>query len=146
MVRNLVTKLKKLIVRIPEVDGLYRIAGLEHTVAVAPAKLKMKMSLMQLHQCMEHISFAAMKAMITKGMVEGIEITSSPDNTFCETCVKAKITQQPFPDQLNSRAIKYGERIHTDVWGPAKVQSLGKKQYYVTFMDDYSRETTVIFL
>jgi hypothetical protein len=139
-------KLKKLIVRIPEVDGLYRIAGLEHTAAVAPAKLKMKMSLTQLHQCMGHISFAATKAMITKGMVEGIEITSSPDNTFCETCVKAKITQQPFPDQLNSRAIKYGERIHTDVWGPAKVQSLGKKQYYVTFMDDYSRETTVIFL
>jgi hypothetical protein len=32
------------------------------------------------------------------------------------------------------------------VWGPAKVQSLGKKRYYVTFTDDYSRETTVVFL
>ncbi|KIK32347.1 hypothetical protein CY34DRAFT_101686, partial [Suillus luteus UH-Slu-Lm8-n1] len=77
--------------------------------------------------------------MVTKGMVEGIEITSSSDNTFCETCVKAKITRQPFPDQSNSRASQYGERIHTDVWGPAKVQSLGKKRYYVTFTDDYSR-------
>jgi hypothetical protein len=65
---------------------------------------------------------------------------------FCETCVKAKITWQPFPDQSNSHATKYGECIHTDVWGPAKVQSLGKKWYHVTFMDDYSCEMTVIFL
>ena len=28
------------------------------------------------------------------------------------------------------------ELVHTDVWGPAQVQSLGASCYYVTFIDD----------
>jgi hypothetical protein len=139
-------KPKKLIAKIPEIDGLYRITGTEHAMAVTPGKPKTKMPLSHLHQCMGHMSFAATKSMIAKGMVKGLEITSSPDNEFCETCVKAKITRSPFPNELKTRATKYGERIHTDVWGPAKVQSLGKKRYYVLFTDDYSHKTKVTFV
>ncbi|KAF8834173.1 hypothetical protein BDN67DRAFT_874740, partial [Paxillus ammoniavirescens] len=82
------------------------------------------MSLTHLHQCMGHMSFAATKAMVSKGLVEGVEITSYPNNEFCETCVKAKLTHQPFPDELKKRATKYSKCIHTDIWGPAKVQSI----------------------
>ena len=76
-------------------------------------------------------------------MVEGIEIASQPDNNFCETCVKAKITHVPFPAESNTRATKYGEQIHTDVWGPARVASLCGKLYYVSFTDDFSHKTMV---
>ena len=79
-------------------------------------------------------------------MVEGIEIASQPDNDFCETCVKAKITRVPFPAESNTRAMKYGKRIHTDVWGPARVASLRGKLYYVSFTNDFSRETMVTFV
>ena len=33
--------------------------------------------------------------------------------------------------------------MHTDVWGPAQVQSLGGPRYYVTFIDDATRKTWV---
>jgi hypothetical protein len=33
--------------------------------------------------------------------------------------------------------------MHTDVWGPAQVSSLGGSHYYVTFIDDATRKTWV---
>jgi transposase InsO family protein len=35
------------------------------------------------------------------------------------------------------------ELVHTDVWGPAQVSSLGGFHYYVTFIDDATRKTWV---
>ena len=35
------------------------------------------------------------------------------------------------------------ELVHTDVWGPAQVQSLGGSHYYITFIDDATRKTWV---
>ena len=35
------------------------------------------------------------------------------------------------------------ELIHTDVWGPTQVQSLGGFHYYVTFIDDTTIKTWV---
>ena len=32
------------------------------------------------------------------------------------------------------------ELLHTYVWGPAQVQSLGGSRYYVTFIDDATRK------
>ena len=33
--------------------------------------------------------------------------------------------------------------IHTDIWGPTKMASLGGKHYFVTFVDDFSRRVWV---
>ena len=33
--------------------------------------------------------------------------------------------------------------MHTDVWEPAQVSSLGGSNYYVTFIDDATRKTWV---
>ena len=38
------------------------------------------------------------------------------------------------------------ELVHTDVWGPAQVSSLGGSHYYVTFIDDATRKLWVYFL
>ena len=39
------------------------------------------------------------------------------------------------------RAAKFGDEIHLDVWGPSPVQTPGRKEYYVSFMDDHTRWT-----
>ena len=33
--------------------------------------------------------------------------------------------------------------MHTDVWGPTQVSSLGGSHYYITFIDDATRKTWV---
>ena len=38
------------------------------------------------------------------------------------------------------------EIVHSDVFGPVKVPSLGKSVYYVSFIDDFSRNTWIYFL
>jgi len=36
--------------------------------------------------------------------------------------------------------------VHGNVFGPVKVPSLGKSMYYVSFIDDFSRNTWIYFL
>ena len=38
------------------------------------------------------------------------------------------------------------ELVHTDLWGPSPVTSLGGSRYYITFIDDSSRKVWVYFL
>ena len=38
------------------------------------------------------------------------------------------------------------EFMHSDVFGSMKVPSLGKSMYYVSFIDDFSRNTWIYFL
>ena len=38
------------------------------------------------------------------------------------------------------------ELVHNDVFGPVKVPSLGKPVYYLSFIDDFSRNTWIYFL
>ena len=38
------------------------------------------------------------------------------------------------------------ELVHSDVFGPVKVTSLGRSVYYVSFIDDFSRNTWIYFL
>jgi len=36
---------------------------------------------------------------------------------------------------------RFGGKVHTDMWGPSLVNSLGGKIYYISFMDDKTRYT-----
>ena len=31
-----------------------------------------------------------------------------------------------------------GEKVHLDIWGPATPQSLCGREYFISFMDDYT--------
>ena len=33
--------------------------------------------------------------------------------------------------------------IHSDVWGPSSISSIGGSQYFVVFIDDYSRNSWI---
>ena len=62
----------------------------------------------------------------------------------CLACQFGKQSRQPFPHQ-GTRASDVLEIIHTDVW-TASQPSLSGSEYFVSFIDDYSRKIWVYFL
>ncbi|RVW36769.1 Retrovirus-related Pol polyprotein from transposon RE1 [Vitis vinifera] len=57
-----------------------------------------------------------------------------------------KHTRVSFPKRLNNRAKSPFELVHTDVWGPCRIASTLGFQYFVTFIDDYSRSPFTSFM
>jgi hypothetical protein len=65
-------------------------------------------------------------------------------SSICDPCLCAKAHQLPFPVSY-SRATTPLELIHSDVWDPA-IKFFGRKKYYVSFIDDYSKFTWIYLL
>jgi transposase InsO family protein len=133
--------------------GLYRISRkllqVWHTARdVDEVAAVEKVSLEELHRRMGHIAPNAAKALISKGLVTGIALTNSPATLdTCPSCVYGKATRQPvLPVREGDRATVYGAEVHSDVWGPSPVATLRGRRYYVSFTDDYSRETVLYLL
>jgi hypothetical protein len=57
----------------------------------------------------------------------------------CDPCQQAKSHQLPYPISTSVSTISL-KQVFSDVWGPAPV-SVGKHQYYVSFIDDYNKFT-----
>ena len=70
---------------------------------------------------------------------------SNLDCSNCEVCKLAKHTRLPFANS-NSKSNHIFELVHSDVWGPAPVNSYNDFKYFVTFIDDFSRLTYLYLL
>ena len=80
-------------------------------------------------------------------MVEGIDVdTSSSLDCECEACIQAKHSRAPFPQISNTKYREIGELVSSDMWGPARIESLQHNLYYITYCDAASHYTTVKFL
>ena len=64
----------------------------------------------------------------------------------CEGCAKGKMHRLPFPKKSQHQSNEVIGIIHTDVCGPMHVTSMGGSKHFVTFIDDYTRFTTIYFL
>jgi hypothetical protein len=64
----------------------------------------------------------------------------------CESCQFGKHTRSSFPDRVNKRAASPFALVHSDIWGPSRVVSSLGYQYFVTFIDDFSRNTWIFFM
>ena len=96
------------------------------------------------HQRLGHIGEKGLRILHGNGMVEGM-YNSSLDFHFCEHCVYGKKNRVSFPSSTK-RANKILELVHSDVFGPVSVPSLYKSVYYVSFIDEFSRNTWIYFL
>ena len=99
-----------------------------------------KMSISEAHRKLGHISHIAIKNAISTRQITGIELDMDSKPEFCEPCAKAKSARLPFPKKSDTRATKYGERVHWDLWGPASVKSLSGNYYVAARIDDHTRE------
>ncbi|KAG8484503.1 hypothetical protein CXB51_023752 [Gossypium anomalum] len=64
---------------------------------------------------------------------------------LCKHCVPGKQTRVKFGLTIhNTKEIL--DYVHSDIWRPTKVASLGGMHYFVTFVDDYSRKVWVYLM
>jgi hypothetical protein len=107
-----------------------------------------RVTALEAHRLFGHIAPSAAKRLLTKGFVTGIELDSSGDEpTFCESCIYAKSHHQKIPKvHEGDHATSFGEGIHSDVWGPSPIESLGGRRFFVTFTDDHSRHSHLYLL
>jgi hypothetical protein len=96
------------------------------------------------HQRLGHIGEKGLRTLHNKGMVEGMS-NCTLDFDFYEHCIYGKHNRVRFPSGA-TREKGTLELIHSDVFGPVLVPSLGKSIYYVSFIDDFSRNTWIYFL
>ena len=82
---------------------------------------------------------------ISKGYITGIDLDTNSKPEFCDACAKAKVARQPFLKESKTRATKYGECVHWDLWGPVTVKSLNRNLYVAARINDVMRETKLYF-
>jgi hypothetical protein len=96
------------------------------------------------HQRLGNIRDTRLQLLYSKGMVEGL-FNFSLDFDFCEHCVYGKNNLVRFPFG-ETRAEGILQLVHNDVFGHVSISSLGKSVYYVSFIDEFSRNTWIYFL
>nr|GEZ21827.1 hypothetical protein [Tanacetum cinerariifolium] len=64
---------------------------------------------------------------------------------FCENCVLGKSHRVGFGvGRHTTQGVM--DYVHSDLWGPSQVESLGSKRYFLSIVDDYSRRVWVYIL
>jgi hypothetical protein len=96
------------------------------------------------HQRLGHIREKGLQLLHGKGMVEGMS-NCSLDFDFCEHYLYGKKNLVRFPS-CATREKGILQLVHNGVFGPMSVPSLGKSVYYVSFIDEFLRNTWIYFL
>ena len=132
-----------------EVDGgLYRVyQGRRQASADFAGKAAEVVTIDELHRRMGHVSHDAAKILVEKGLVKGIRLDETSKATVCESCEWAKgVRKEIQRTRVGDRAERVGDEVHSDLWGPAPVETINRKEYYITFTDDHSRFTHLYLL
>jgi hypothetical protein len=99
---------------------------------------------MMWHQRLGHIREKGLRLLHSKGMVEGMSNYSLYFD-FCKNCLYGKKNRVRFPSG-ETRVEGILQLVHSDVFGPMSVPSLGKYMYYVSFIYEFSKNTWIYFL
>ena len=92
------------------------------------------------HACLCHIHSRYVGIMSSLGLIP----RPSKDFKKCETCSQAKITKMPHKSVV--RNTKLLELIHPDLCEFEGILTRGGNRYIITFIDDFSKYTTVYLL
>ena len=95
------------------------------------------------HRRLGHLNYDSIKKMLRHNLVTGLTLDSSakPD-PICEPCLAGKMHANPFPSS-DSRAEELLELIHSDLHHIGTASHSGYN-YWITFIDDYSRFKAVV--
>ena len=130
-----------------EVKGrLYHIYYLKTGTRCYSTQINEILSINKLHCHLGHDSHDRAKLLVRKELVEGLELMPDEEATICESCESAKgVRKSIVKVKKGGICPAIGDKIHSDLWGPAPVVLINHKSYYVSFTDDHSRYTKIYF-
>ena len=88
------------------------------------------------HAQLGHTSSSQVQELASRGLLGSM----STKNFDCVLCQLEKQPALPF-NTSESISTDIFDLIHSDVWGPSFVSSIGGSQYFVVFVDDYSHHS-----
>jgi len=125
-------------------NGLYTLAGstIVGSANASTVQLSNDDKARLWHMRLGHMSARGLEMLSNRNLLEGEKISTLD---FCEHCVLGKQKKVSFSTgKHKTRGVL--DYIHSDLWGPSKLPSKGKKRYLLTFIDDFSRKVWVHFL
>ena len=93
------------------------------------------------HARLGHASSSRVQQLASRGLLSSV----STENFDCVSCQLGKQPALPF-NFSESISINIYDLIHSDVWGPSPVSSIGGSRYFVIFVDDYSRYSWIFHM
>jgi hypothetical protein len=87
---------------------------------------------------MAHLHHGALN--VLKEIVTGLPVLSTKHNDVCKGCALGKYGKTTFPSN-DGRLKGLLDLVHSNVCGPMSSTSLTGCEYFVTFIDDFSRKT-----
>jgi hypothetical protein len=121
--------------------GLYPFPSLEQSTTKCVLSA-IKPSINQWHEHLGHSSMVVVKRVLDENKL-AFSRESTPD-AVCDTCQCSKSHQLPF-SRSSSMSKAPLELIYSDVWGPT-LNSVSKNNYYVSFVEDFSKFTWIFLL
>ena len=130
---------KTLIGKIEMSQGLYRVYSAHDEPAGYAGRVKELLTIDELHRRLGHVAHEAAKKLVDDGLVKGVELDEESKPTVCVSCEwgkghrKAirKAREEEQPDNP-------GDEVHSDLWGPASVETINRKEYFISFTDGCS--------
>jgi hypothetical protein len=102
-----------------------------------------KISIDRWHSRLGHPSRDIVRRVVSKNNLPCATFNNS-SHSVCDACACAKAHQLPY--QLSSSTSSaLLQLIFSDVWGPT-IESFGRKKYYVSFINDYSKFTWIYLI
>ena len=101
-----------------------------------------------MHQHLGHLNMRTVKQLFKKDMVRSVALSKKhldATPSICECCIRGKMQRTPLP-KSSSRKTEILDLIHSDLWGPSPVMSLGGKFYFISLTDDSARYSWVYYL
>lgn len=101
------------------------------------------------HERLGHISKSKFVLMKQNNLIEDNEIIKLiiPTEDLCEACIKGKQVRLPFSkDRDRSHVDRPLYVIHSDVCGPIKPVTIDHKNYFVSFIDEFTHYTVIYLL
>ena len=78
-------------------------------------------------------------------MVHGLPQIEIPKQLCFECCV-SKQPRNSFKSEISIKSKRKLEVIYSDVCGPFEVKSLGGNNYFVSFIDEFTRKIWIYFI